>query len=119
MQKNWPNSRSSHKLRFDPVINSCTAKRQGTFDPMEEIIGLFKVIFVPENGNETIDPIVQQYTWIAAGPQSRICTTQEHGLPMRPCDSFSWIENGNAPEQWKNNTFTGLPGAGFVGIRIA
>jgi hypothetical protein len=57
---------ASHKLRFDPVIKSYTAKSQGTFDPMEETIGLFKVIFVPESGNETIDPIVQQYKWIAA-----------------------------------------------------
>jgi hypothetical protein len=57
---------ASHKLRFDPVIKSYTAKSQGTFDSMEETIGLFKVIFVPESGNDTVDPIVQQYKWIAA-----------------------------------------------------
>jgi hypothetical protein len=57
---------ASHRLRFDPVIKSYTAKSQGSFDPMEETIGLFKVIFVPENGADSIDPIVQQYKWIAA-----------------------------------------------------
>ncbi|MDD2463984.1 MAG: DUF4407 domain-containing protein [Desulfobulbus sp.] len=57
---------AGHRLRFDPVIKSYTAKSQGNFDPMEETIGLFKVIFVPESGNDTIDPIVQQYKWIAA-----------------------------------------------------
>ena len=56
----------SHKLRFDPVVASYTAKSQGNFDPMEETIGLFKVIFVPDNGSDQIDPIVQQYKWIAA-----------------------------------------------------
>jgi len=55
-----------HKLRFDPVIESYTAKSQGNFDPMEETIGLFKVIFVPEKGSDNIDPIVQQYKWMAA-----------------------------------------------------
>jgi hypothetical protein len=48
------------------VIKSYTAKSQGSFDPMEETIGLFKVIFVPETGNDTIDPIVQEYKWMAA-----------------------------------------------------
>jgi hypothetical protein len=57
---------ASHKLRFDPVIKSYTAKSQGSFDPMEETIGLFKVIFVPETGNDTIDPIMQEYKWMAA-----------------------------------------------------
>lgn len=57
---------ASHKRRFDPVIKSYTTKAQGTFDPMEETIGLFKVIFVPESGGEQVDPIVQQYKWIAA-----------------------------------------------------
>jgi hypothetical protein len=55
-----------HKLRFDPVINSYTAKSQGNFDPMEQTIGLFKVIFSPETGDGKVDPIVQQYKWIAA-----------------------------------------------------
>jgi len=57
---------ASHNLRFDPVIKSYTAKSQGNFDPMEETIGLFKVIFVPENGSDTTNPIVQQYKWMAA-----------------------------------------------------
>lgn len=57
---------AAHKRRFDPVIKSYTAKAQGKFDPMEETIGLFKVIFVPESGGEQADPIVQQYKWIAA-----------------------------------------------------
>lgn len=57
---------AAHKRRFDPVIKSYTAKAQGNFDPMEETIGLFKVIFVPEGGGEQADPIVQRYKWIAA-----------------------------------------------------
>jgi len=57
---------ASHKLRFDPVIKSYTAKSQGSFDPMEETIGLFKVIFVPETGSGQVDPIVQKYKWMAA-----------------------------------------------------
>ena len=57
---------ASHKLRFDPVIKSYTAKSQGSFDPMEETIGLFKVIFVPENDSDATNPIVQQYKWMAA-----------------------------------------------------
>ncbi|MGD9947128.1 MAG: DUF4407 domain-containing protein [Desulfobulbus sp.] len=65
-EQEWAEHLASHKLRFDPVIKSYTAKSQGNFDPMEETIGLFKVIFVPESGTDKIDPIVAQYKWIAA-----------------------------------------------------
>lgn len=57
---------ATHKLRFDPVLKSYHAKAEGSFDPMEETIGLFKVIFVPESGSDGSDQIVQQYKWIAA-----------------------------------------------------
>lgn len=56
---------ASHKLRFDPVLKSYHAKAEGRFDPMEETIGLFKVIFVPETGNDA-HPLVQRYKWMAA-----------------------------------------------------
>jgi hypothetical protein len=57
---------ASHKLRFDPVLKSYYAKAEGSFDPMEETIGLFKVIFVPEADGEGVEPIVQRYKWMAA-----------------------------------------------------
>ncbi len=56
----------SHKLRFEPVIKSYRAKAEGRFDPMEETIGLFKVIFVPETDSNDTDKIVQNYKWMAA-----------------------------------------------------
>lgn len=57
---------ASHRLRFDPVLKSYHAKAEGSFDPMEETIGLFKVIFVPEAGSDGTDTLVQQYKWMAA-----------------------------------------------------
>lgn len=59
-------NRNSHKLRFEPVIRSYHAKAEGRFDPMEETIGLFKVIFVAEAGSDGMDQLVQQYKWMAA-----------------------------------------------------
>lgn len=56
----------SHRLRFEPVIKSYRAKAEGRFDPMEETIGLFKVIFVPETDIDDMDKIVQNYKWMAA-----------------------------------------------------
>lgn len=56
----------SHKLRFDATIKSYRTKSEGHFDPMEETIGLFKVIFVPESDSNGTDQVVQQYKWMAA-----------------------------------------------------
>lgn len=59
---------ASHKLRFDPVLKSYHAKAEGGFDPMEQTIGLFKVIFTAETGGEegADASAVQQYKWMAA-----------------------------------------------------
>jgi hypothetical protein len=57
---------ASHRLRFDPALKSYHAKAEGSFDPMEETIGLFKVIFVPEANSDGLNTIVQQYKWMAA-----------------------------------------------------
>lgn len=57
---------AAHKLRFDPQLKSYRDKIEGRFDPMEETIGLFKVIFVPESGGDGPDSPVNRYKWIAA-----------------------------------------------------
>ena len=57
---------ADHTLRHQPVIKNYQAKASGIFDPMEETIGLFKVIFVPQAEEEKNDLVVGQYKWIAA-----------------------------------------------------
>ena len=47
-------------------VQALQAKASGIFDPMEETIGLFKVIFVPQAEEEKNDLVVGQYKWIAA-----------------------------------------------------
>lgn len=56
----------SHELRFGAVIKNFRTKAEGHFDPMEETIGLFKVIFVPEPDSNGTDQVVQRYKWMAA-----------------------------------------------------
>lgn len=56
----------SHNLHFEPTIKRYHAKSEGSYDPMEETIGLFKVIFVPETANDDNGGSVQRYKWIAA-----------------------------------------------------
>ncbi len=55
-----------HNSRYNPLIQSYQAKISGRFDPMEETIGLFKVIFVPALEGDGATQAAQQYTWIAA-----------------------------------------------------
>lgn len=55
----------SHTLHYEPAIKRYRAKSEGSFDPMEETIGLFKVIFVPETGGDD-GRAVQRYKWVAA-----------------------------------------------------
>jgi len=55
----------SHTLQFEPAIKRYRAKSEGSFDPMEETIGLFKVIFVPETAGDD-GRFVQRYKWMAA-----------------------------------------------------
>lgn len=56
----------SHNLHFEPAIKRYRAKSEGSFDPMEETIGLFKVIFVPETAGDDDGRAVQRYKWMAA-----------------------------------------------------
>ncbi len=57
---------ADHNLRHQPVIKNYQARASGIFDPMEETIGLFKVIFIPQASEEEADQVAGRYKWIAA-----------------------------------------------------
>lgn len=57
---------ADHNFRHQPVIKNYQAKASGIFDPMEETIGLFKVIFIPEADEAKSDLVAGRYKWIAA-----------------------------------------------------
>lgn len=57
---------TDHESHYNPIIQSYQTKARGKFDPMEETIGLFKVVFTPEPDSGEADNNVQQYKWIAA-----------------------------------------------------
>lgn len=57
---------ADHNFRHQPVIKNYQAKASGIFDPMEETIGLFKVIFIPEADEAKSDLVTGRYKWIAA-----------------------------------------------------
>lgn len=57
---------ADHSLYYTPVIQKFAAKANGNFDPMEETIGLFKVIFSSGPEGDETDQTVQRYKWIAA-----------------------------------------------------
>ena len=57
---------NNHRLQFEPLLQRTKAKAEGSFDPMEETIGLVKVIFgsaADGNGN---DQMFERYKWMAA-----------------------------------------------------
>lgn len=56
----------NHRLQFEPLILRTRAKVEGSFDPMEETIGLVKVIFVPEADSNAGNQTFQRYKWMAA-----------------------------------------------------
>lgn len=56
----------SHRQQFEPLIQRTRSKVEGSFDPMEETIGLVKVIFVPEGESNASNQLFQRYKWMAA-----------------------------------------------------
>ncbi|MBV5317970.1 MAG: DUF4407 domain-containing protein [Desulfobulbaceae bacterium] len=63
---NQANHLADLNLRYTPVIKNYQSKINGSFDPMEETIGLFKVIFASESERREADNKINQYKWIAA-----------------------------------------------------
>ncbi|MGI6656031.1 MAG: DUF4407 domain-containing protein [Desulfobulbus sp.] len=55
-----------HDALFGPELQRYQGRLEGRFDPMEETIGLYKVIFVPQSDGPDGEGGVGQYKWMAA-----------------------------------------------------
>jgi len=51
--------------RYTSLINVYTGKMEGILDPMEETIGLYKVIFVPPPDADSLERSEQRFKWMA------------------------------------------------------
>ncbi len=66
VEEDYMKNLSDHESRYSSSIERYKEKMNGNFDLMEETIGLFKVIFIPERHSDNGDPILDKYKWIAA-----------------------------------------------------
>jgi hypothetical protein len=64
LEEEQARSQQRHDDTFLPPIHRLEQKIQGKFDPMEETIGLYKVIFVPPP--EMVGDAALEYRWAAA-----------------------------------------------------